>query len=66
MVRTLPRLLPDIMNATLEDFKKIEIKIGKILKGWKRNDSKVLNYEEGSWGPKEADGLIQKDGRKWL
>lgn len=23
-------------------------------------------YEEGSWGPKEADDLIEKDGRKWL
>jgi glucose-6-phosphate 1-dehydrogenase len=23
------------------------------------------NYAAGSWGPKEADELIQKDGRKW-
>ncbi|HKH47685.1 MAG TPA: glucose-6-phosphate dehydrogenase [Thermoanaerobaculia bacterium] len=23
------------------------------------------NYEAASWGPKEADELIQKDGRKW-
>ena len=23
------------------------------------------NYEAGTWGPKEADELIQKDGRKW-
>lgn len=23
-------------------------------------------YEPGSWGPKEADELIERDGRKWL
>lgn len=23
-------------------------------------------YKSGSWGPKEADELIEKDGRKWL
>jgi glucose-6-phosphate 1-dehydrogenase len=23
------------------------------------------NYEAGTWGPKEADELIQKDGRRW-
>jgi glucose-6-phosphate 1-dehydrogenase len=24
------------------------------------------NYPAGSWGPKEADQLIMKDGRKWI
>ena len=24
------------------------------------------NYAAGTWGPKEADELLQKDGRKWL
>ncbi len=28
--------------------------------------SKPLLYEPGTWGPKEADKLIQKDGRQWL
>ncbi len=23
------------------------------------------NYAAGTWGPKEADELIQRDGRKW-
>jgi len=23
------------------------------------------NYESGSWGPKEADELLERDGRKW-
>ena len=40
--------------------------ITKILKGWESQDSKLLVYEEGSWGPKEANELIEKDGRKWL
>ncbi len=26
----------------------------------------VVNYTPGSWGPKEADDLIEKDGRKWI
>ncbi|MFA5932891.1 MAG: glucose-6-phosphate dehydrogenase [Microgenomates group bacterium] len=27
---------------------------------------KLNSYKPGSWGPKEADELIEKDGRKWL
>jgi glucose-6-phosphate 1-dehydrogenase len=23
------------------------------------------NYDAGSWGPKEADELMKRDGRKW-
>ena len=30
----------------------------------KRN--KLAIYQKGSWGPKEADKLIEKDGRVWL
>lgn len=26
----------------------------------------VFTYKPGSWGPKEADELIEEDGRKWL
>ncbi|MEK7092252.1 MAG: glucose-6-phosphate dehydrogenase, partial [Patescibacteria group bacterium] len=41
-----------------------------ILDGWasaKQNpESKIQNYEEGAWGPKEANLLIEKDGRKWI
>ena len=40
--------------------------ITKILEGWSREKSKILNYEPGTWGPKEANDLIEKDGRKWL
>lgn len=41
-----------------------------ILDGWasaKQNpESKIQNYEEETWGPKEANLLIEKDGRKWI
>ncbi len=40
--------------------------ITKILNGWKNQESRIMNYEQGTWGPKEANDLIEKDGRKWL
>jgi len=40
--------------------------ITKILEGWKSQKSEVRSYEPGTWGPKEAKELIQKDGKKWL
>ena len=29
-------------------------------------EAKPLKYEAGTWGPKEAHKLIEKDGRKWV
>ncbi|MDP3987783.1 MAG: glucose-6-phosphate dehydrogenase [Candidatus Levybacteria bacterium] len=40
--------------------------ITKILKGWKSDESGIKNYESGTWGPKEAEELIEKDGRRWI
>lgn len=40
--------------------------ITKILEGWPLGHSKVLPYKPGTWGPKEAQELIEKDGRKWI
>lgn len=40
--------------------------ITKILKGWEKQKSELRTYEEGTWGPREAQSLIEKDGRKWL
>jgi glucose-6-phosphate 1-dehydrogenase len=38
-----------------------------ILACWVKDGEKGLTfYPSGSWGPKEADALIQKDGRQWL
>jgi glucose-6-phosphate 1-dehydrogenase len=40
--------------------------IEKILKGWEQIQTPVYEYAEKSWGPVEANQLIEKDGRKWL
>jgi len=37
--------------------------VDKIGKAWKKG--KVLSYKAGSYGPKESDKLIEKDGRMW-
>jgi glucose-6-phosphate 1-dehydrogenase len=37
-----------------------------IIKTWdKTKPTNFPNYEAGSWGPKEADELLQRDGRRW-
>ena len=30
------------------------------------NDAKPFKYKAGTWGPEEAQKLIEKDGRKWI
>ncbi len=40
--------------------------ITNILQGWEQYNSPVFSYPKGTNGPKEADELIEKDGRKWL
>ena len=40
--------------------------ITDILRGWEKEKPNFPSYKEGTWGPKEADELIKKDGRKWL
>jgi glucose-6-phosphate 1-dehydrogenase len=40
--------------------------ITPIHEGWKSNKkSKVFEYPAGTWGPKEADSLLQTDERRW-
>ncbi len=37
-----------------------------VLDVWKALPPRAFpNYESGSWGPKEADELMKRDGRKW-
>jgi glucose-6-phosphate 1-dehydrogenase len=39
------------------------------MEGWKAqvgSSSSLSVYASGEWGPKEADELIEKDGRKWI
>jgi glucose-6-phosphate 1-dehydrogenase len=40
--------------------------ITNILKKWESEKGKIQLYKSGSWGPSEANELIEKDGRKWL
>jgi glucose-6-phosphate 1-dehydrogenase len=40
--------------------------LGPVLDAWAVGDpDKFPNYEAGSWGPPEADTLIEKSGRHW-
>jgi glucose-6-phosphate 1-dehydrogenase len=40
--------------------------VTSILDGWKLHmPPQFPNYEAGSWGPQEADDLIERDGRRW-
>ncbi len=40
--------------------------VDPILKAWQRVRSpSVPNYAAGSWGPREADELLERDGRHW-
>ena len=36
-----------------------------LLEAWQREPPLFPNYEAGSWGPKEADDFIERDGRRW-
>jgi glucose-6-phosphate 1-dehydrogenase len=37
-----------------------------VLESWGSGDPrKFPNYEAGTWGPAEADTLIERDGRTW-
>lgn len=40
--------------------------IEKIIQGWDKEKNKLFIYGPGSWGPTEANELIEKDGRKWV
>jgi glucose-6-phosphate 1-dehydrogenase len=44
--------------------------ITTVLKSWEKENSlagfKTQQYEEGIWGTKEANELIEKDGKKWI
>lgn len=62
------RLLTDVFRADQTFF----IDAPEVEVQWKFIDplyaakKKPVIYKKGTWGPKEADELIEKDGRKWL
>lgn len=39
--------------------------VTSILNGWARSKAPIPAYESGSWGPREADDLINRDGFEW-
>lgn len=39
--------------------------VDPIIKAWDANKERLAFYEPGTWGPKEADELLAKDGRSW-
>ncbi|MCY0877859.1 MAG: glucose-6-phosphate dehydrogenase [Firmicutes bacterium] len=39
--------------------------VSSILYGWQRARGPIPTYEAGSWGPREADDLIERDGFRW-
>jgi len=39
--------------------------VDPILHAWQNAPSAFPNYAAGSWGPREADELLERDGRRW-
>ena len=39
--------------------------IDALIEGWGADDSPLPSYAAGSWGPKEADELLARSGRRW-
>ena len=40
--------------------------ISNVLEGFEKDKTPITVYSQATWGPKEANALIEKDGRKWL
>ena len=39
--------------------------VAPILEAWENEDVVLCRYEAGTWGPKEADRLMEREGRRW-
>ena len=39
--------------------------VDPILQAWSDGDAPLAKYESGTWGPSEADQLLEADGRRW-
>jgi glucose-6-phosphate 1-dehydrogenase len=39
--------------------------VDPVLTSWEEDDVPLARYEAGSWGPREADMLLERDGRRW-
>lgn len=65
------RLLSDVMKGDSTLFTRwdeVEYSwkfVDTIAETWSNEKINFPNYKAGTWGPKEADELLAKDGRKW-
>jgi glucose-6-phosphate 1-dehydrogenase len=39
--------------------------VDTIVSAWRRDRPVFPNYDAGTWGPRGADELLQRDGRSW-
>ena len=39
--------------------------VDPLLQSWENDDVALAKYEAGTWGPTEADELMEADGRRW-
>jgi glucose-6-phosphate 1-dehydrogenase len=39
--------------------------VDPLLSSWQRGESPLPRYEAGTWGPRQADQLLARDGRQW-
>jgi glucose-6-phosphate 1-dehydrogenase len=39
--------------------------VDAIVSAWSRHRPVFPNYAAGTWGPKEANDLLERDGRRW-
>lgn len=66
------KLLLDVVNGDSTMFTRwdeVEYSwkfVDNIMEIWKNENAEILKYVSGSDGPKEADDLLYKDGRKWI
>jgi glucose-6-phosphate 1-dehydrogenase len=54
-----------ILFSRSDEIQNSWILLDKILKTW-QNETDILTYASGGWGPEEANRLIEKDGKKWI
>jgi len=65
------RLLVDCMKGDLTLFPRQDgieamwAAVDPIISHWEASGEEVPVYNAGSWGPKEAYGLLERDGRNW-
>ena len=59
-------MLGDITLFSRDDWMELSWAfIDPILRTWSRNSEPLPQYPAGTWGPREADELLARDGRRW-